>query len=174
MRLIYLICFLSFTSSCWAQPASVPPTTATRDVVFSPVGLAFTETAQINVANTAANPANGTASSCSGTISFNTATGAAAQTPVKFTVTSGQIFSAPLTAAKLGVVNGSRSEFIGSVQWALLPPPVPPPPPAPAPPTAPCNLSVSLETFDSVTGVTHVYLSNPSNGPVAVVFPVPH
>jgi hypothetical protein len=134
------------------------PVSATRDLVFPPVGLAFTETAQINVANTSANPTTGTAASCTGTISFNTATGAAAETPVKFTVTAGQIFSAALTAAKLGVVNGQRSEFIGSVQVTLTP-------------KTPCTLSISLETFDSTSGATHVYLQSPAGGPVTVMYP---
>jgi hypothetical protein len=156
MRFLYLSCFVVFAVMGQAQT----PTAATpsRDLVFPPVGLAFTETAQINVANTAANPANGTAASCTGTISFNNSTGSAAETPVKFTVTAGQIYSTQLTAAKLGVVNGQRSEFIGSVQVALTP-------------KTPCTLSISLETFDATTGVTHVYLQSPAGGPVTVMFP---
>ncbi len=154
MRFVYLTYFVALGVTAHAQTA----VSATRDLVFPPVGLAFTETAQINIANTAANPATGTAASCTGTISFNTATGAAAETPVKFTVTAGQIYSAELTAAKLGVVNGQRSEFIGSVQLALTP-------------KTPCTLSISLETFDSTSGVTHVYLQSPAGGPVTVLFP---
>jgi hypothetical protein len=155
MRFAYLFSFLAFAISGWAQTPT--PATATRELAFSPVGLAFTETAQINVANTAANPTNGTAASCSGTISFNSADGAAVGTPVKFTVTSGQIYSAELTAAALAVKNGSRSEFIGSVQLTLTP-------------RVPCTLSISLETSDAATGVTHVYLTSPAGGPVAVIF----
>ncbi len=154
MRFLYLACFVLFAMTSWAQTA----TTATRDLVFPPVGLASSETAQINVANTAANPTTGTAASCTGTISFNTATGASAQPPVKFTVTAGQIYSAELTAAKLGVVSNQRSEFIGSVQLTLTP-------------KTPCTLSISLETFDSTSGATHVYLQSPAGGPVTVIFP---
>ena len=154
MRFSYLLCFVASAVGLHAQTA----TTATRSLAFPPVGLAFSETAQINVANTATNPATGTAASCTGTISFNTATGAAAETPVKFTVTAGQIFSTELTAAKLGVVNGQRSEFIASVQVALTP-------------RTPCTLSISLETFDSTTGVTHIYLQSPAGAPVSVVYP---
>jgi hypothetical protein len=154
MKLFYLSCFVTLAVSAQTPTA----TTASRDLAFPPVGLAFSETAQINVANTAANPTTGTAASCTGTISFNTATGAAAETPVKFTVTAGQIYSAQLTAAKLGVVNGQRAEFIGSVQLTLTP-------------KTPCTLSISLETFDSTTGATHVYLQSPAGGPVAVMFP---
>lgn len=151
MRFVYVVCFLAFGVSIQAQTPT--PATATRDLVFPPVGLAFTETAQINVANTA----TGTGASCSGTISFNNAAGTSVETPVKFTVTAGQIFSAPLTAAKLGVVNGSRSEFTGSVQLTLAP-------------KTPCTLSMSLETFDATTGVTHIYLTSPAGGPVSVIF----
>jgi hypothetical protein len=154
MRFLYLACFVMVGVTAHAQTAVI----AARDLVFPPVGLAFTETAQINVANTAANPATGTAASCTGTISFNSATGASAQTAVKFTVTAGQISSAELTAAKLGVINGQRSEFIGSVQLTLTP-------------KTPCTLSISLETFDSTTGVTHVYLQSPAGGPVTVLYP---
>jgi hypothetical protein len=127
------------------------PTTYPHNSAFPPVGLAFSETARINVANTAVNPASGTAASCTGTISFNGATGAAVETPVKFTVTAGQIYSTDLTAAKLGVINGTRAEFIASVQLTLTP-------------KTPCSLTISLETFDAVTGVTHLYLPNPGNG----------
>jgi hypothetical protein len=156
MRFPYLFSFLAFAVAGLAQTT----TTATRSLAFPPVGLAFSETAQINVANTAAisATATATAASCTGTISFNTAAGAAAETPVKFTVAAGQIFSAELTAAKLGVINGQRAEFIGSVQVALTP-------------KTPCTLSISLETFDSTTGVTHLYLPNPASGQVLGVFP---
>jgi hypothetical protein len=154
MRFVYLTCFVALGVTAHAQTA----VSATRDLVFPPVGLAFTETAQINVANTASNPTNGSAASCTGTISFNNATGASAQTPVKFTVTAGQIFSTELTAAKLGVVNGQRSEFIASVQLTLTP-------------KTPCTLSVSLETFDATSGATHIYLQSPAGGPVTVMYP---
>jgi hypothetical protein len=155
MRFTYLTCFLSLAVSGWAQTAV--PVTATRDLAFSPVGLAFSETAQINVANTAVNPASGTAASCTGTISFSNAAGAAAETPVKFTVSAGEIYSTTLTAAKLGVVNGSRAEFVGSVQLTLTP-------------KTPCSLTISLETFDTTSGVTHVYLTGPASAPTAVFF----
>jgi hypothetical protein len=155
MRFAYLLYFLAFAIAAAGQTPTAA--TATRDLAFSPVGLAFTETAQINVVNTATNPASGTAASCSGTISFNNSTGASVETPVKFTVTSGEIYSATLTAGKLGVVNGSRSEFIGSVQLTLTP-------------KVPCTLTISLETFDATTGVTHLYLTNPAGGPTAVIF----
>ncbi len=150
MQFRYLVCFLSLAVAAWAQA----PTTLTRNLAFPPVGLAFTETAQINVANTAVNPSTGTAASCTGTISFNTSTGAAAETAVKFTVTAGQIYSTELTAAKLGVTNGNRAEFIGSVQLTVVP-------------KTPCSLAISLETFDAVTGATHVYLTNPASATVA-------
>jgi hypothetical protein len=161
MRYCYLFCFVTFVVM-GQSPAAVTSTPPTRDSTFAPVGLAFSETARINVANTAANPSgtNSTPASCTGTISFNTSTGASAQTPAKFTVTSGQIFSSDLTAAKLGVINGSRAEFIGSVQLTLTP-------------KTPCSLAISLETFDAVTGVTHVYLTNPGNGPASVSFYLP-
>ena len=158
MRLHYLICLLILAIGARAQSPS-QPATFTRTTVFPPVGLAFSETARVNVANNAANPKSGNAASCSGTISFNNASGAAVGSPNKFTVTSGQISSANLTAAELGVDNGSRSEFIASVQLTLAP-------------QTPCNLTISLETFDSTSAVTHLYLAGGSVGAPSTVEPV--
>ena len=43
---------------------------------FGPIGLASSETAQINVVNTAAASSSGTAASCTGSVSFVNASGA--------------------------------------------------------------------------------------------------
>jgi hypothetical protein len=73
--------------------------------------------------------------------------------PVPFTVITGQIFSAPLPFAMTGI-SGFRGEILASVQGTTT-----------IPSSNLCSLSISLETFDTNTGVTHVYL--PLSAPAA-------
>jgi hypothetical protein len=113
---------------------------------FPPIGLAASETAQVNVANTGTPSTGGTAPSCTGTITFYNAGGSIIGAATSFAVGSGQIFSATLPYASTGAA-GSRT--VVRAQIALL--------------TvttgslqlAPCALASSLETYDTATGVTH-------------------
>lgn len=66
--LIVLTLGLSGISAVMAQPSA--PTPAARQSSFPPVGLAFSETMQVNLSNQAANPTSGTAASCTGTVTF--------------------------------------------------------------------------------------------------------
>jgi hypothetical protein len=127
-----------------AAMAQTTTTTTTRSSTLPPVGLASSETAQVNVVNLAANSASGTAASCAGSISFVNASGATIGSATSFTVTAGQTFSKSLpysTTAASGrtVVRGvvSLTTTSGS--------------------NAPCSLAITMETFDTSTGVTHVY-----------------
>jgi hypothetical protein len=122
--------------------------TFTRDSVFPPVGLASTETVQINVLNSATSPATGTAASCTGTITFSNASGAAIGTAIPFTIAGGQVFSAKLPYSSSGTTTG-RAEIVGSIQSTTM-----------IPSKAPCSPVFSLETFDTSSGVTHVFLGN--------------
>jgi len=124
--------------------------TFTRDSVFPPVGLATTETIQINVLNTATAPAGttSTAPSCTGTITFSNATGATIGTATAFTIASGQIFSAKLPYSSSGTSTG-RAEIVGAIQTTTT-----------LPSKTPCALTFSLETFDTSSGVTHIFLGN--------------
>jgi hypothetical protein len=124
--------------------------TITRDSVFPPVGLGSTETMQINVLNTATTPTNGTAASCTGTITFSSATGTIIGTATPFTVASGQVFSVKLAYSSTGATTG-RAEIVGSIQSTTM-----------IPSKAPCALVSSLETFDTSSGATHAFLSNSS------------
>lgn len=156
MRIHYLPCLLLIAAASWAQTT---PVTISRNLVFSPVGVATTETIQVNVANTASNTASATAS-CSGTISFNVPGAKSAPAPVKFTVTSGEIFSTSSTWTSLGV--SGRAEVLASVQLTQSA-------------GTPCSLAASVETYDSSSGVTASYQANPiSNGPVAVAVSAEH
>lgn len=122
--------------------------TFTRDSVLPPIGLASTETVQINVLNIAATPPNGTAASCTGTITFSNASGAKIGTPTPFTVGSEQVASAKLPYSSAGATSG-RVEIVGSIQTTTA-----------IPSKTPCSLVFSLETFDTSSGVTHIFLGN--------------
>jgi hypothetical protein len=135
-------------SSAFAQTTT---TSGSRSFDYPPVGLASSETMQINVLNSATASSTGTAASCTGTISFTSATGAALGTAASFTVTSGEIFSATLPFAKTAA-SGTRTEVVGVVSVTTAS-------------GTPCGLRTSLETFDTSSGVTHVYLAGPGGGP---------
>jgi hypothetical protein len=117
---------------------------------FPPIGLASSETAQINVVNTAIQSIGGTAPSCTGTITFYNASGAVIGAATSFAVGSGQIFSATLPYASTGT-SGSRTVIRAAIalssivaQFGIQ---------SSGPP--PCALASSLETYDTATGVTH-------------------
>jgi hypothetical protein len=123
--------------------------TITRDSVFPPVGIGPTETIQINVLNTATASPNGTAASCTGTITFSNSAGAAIGTATSFTVAGGHVASAKLPYGSSGATSGARIEIVGSIQSTLT-----------FPQKTPCSLVFSLETFDTGSFVTHVFLGN--------------
>ena len=125
----------------WAMAQTT--TTATRTASFPPVGLAASETAQINVVNLAGNGTT-TAASCMGSISFVGPTGAVIGAATAFTVTSGQIFSATLPYAKIAA--SGRTTVRGVVSLTVTTGTARPP----------CTLETSLETFDTATGATHM------------------
>jgi hypothetical protein len=142
---------------CLVGTAAFAQTTITRQTEFPPVGLAATETAQINVINTASN-SQSTPASCSGTFAFANTSGATIGTAANFTVTSGQIASFALPFLKTGAI-GTRTELIGKVTLTRA-----------SNSAAPCSLVISYETYDTSSGVTHVYLSSSLSLPV-ISFP---
>jgi hypothetical protein len=140
-------------TACAMAQGVTGSTTFTEQFSFPPVGLALTETAQINVVNIAAAPASGTAASCTGSISFVNSTGAAIGTATTFIVATGQISSVSLPFAK-AALSGNRAEIRGVVVLTGT-----------RPATALCSLVFSLDTYDTSmgdtsTGVTHVFLGN--------------
>jgi hypothetical protein len=165
----------------------ITPTSYPWSFTSPPVGLAYTETLQVNVANQSVvlgispvgvctlcgefgipNTSLPTAmtttapttlpftNSCTGTITFTSAGGTTIGKPVPFTVTLGQIFSAPLPFSMTGY-SGFRGEVVASVQGTTT-----------IPSTTLCSLSISLETFDTNTGITHVFLPLPASLTVPV------
>jgi hypothetical protein len=149
--------FLLLTCGAVTAGLAQPTTTAAapaRQFTFPPVGLASTETAQINVVNLAANSSRGTAASCTGNLSFLDSSGAAIASATPFTIASGQIFSASLPYSAAGG-SSSRVEIRAKVQVTL-----------PSASNAPCGLLSSFETFDTSSGVTHLLVSGGEIGPI--------
>ena len=144
-----MVLALSGISAATAQsaPTAAP---ATRLINFPPAGLAFGETMQVNLLNQAANPAIGTAASCTGTVSFLDASGKElAKSGGNFTVAAGAIQSISLLGTAVNASMGSRAEIHAVVSLTIAR-------------GTPCSLVESLETFDSSTGATHVFLTGPA------------
>jgi hypothetical protein len=129
--------------------AQTTGTTVTRSAGLPAVGLASSETAQINVTNLAGANSRGTAASCTGNISFLNAAGTAIGSATPFTVTSGQTFSAKLPYASTAA--SGRTLVRGVVSLTITS-------------GTPCVLATTLETYDTTTGVTHIFFVGPETG----------
>lgn len=151
MKFRYLFVLAGFAGAAGAQSPS--PAVIVRNLVFAPVGVATTETIQVNVANTATGSSS-TAAACSGTISFTVAGAKTQPAAAKFTVAAGEIYSTDLAWANLGA--SGRAEVLVALQVSQTA-------------GVPCAAISSVETYDTSSGVTHSYQTNPAaNGPVAV------
>jgi hypothetical protein len=148
-RFHHLLAVAAFTAAI-ALSQTTSSGTVTETSNTPPVGLASSETAQINVVNIASNSSSGTAASCTGTISFLNASGTAIGTATPFTIASGVISSVSLPFAKVGVT-GTRTEIRGVITRTVT-----------LNSGVPCSLQATFETYDSSTGATHVYLANVS------------
>jgi hypothetical protein len=118
-----------------------------------PFGLATSETAQINLVNTAGPDTNGTAPSCTGTVTFYNYTGVPIGTSTNFTIGTAQIFSVKLPFS-LVTASGSRAVIRAEIAGAIVTTSV-----LGSVSLPPCSLKFSLETYDSTTGVTHLFFS---------------
>ena len=131
-----------------AAQTTITTTTPSRTLSFPLVGLGSTQTARINVLNSAANSSSGTAASCTGSISFLTPGGTTIGTATSFTLTSGQLATASLPFASSGG-SGNHTVIGGEVQLT-----------APATtPRPPCALQVSFELDDTTSGATQVLIN---------------
>src|SRR5262249_14407196 len=119
---------------------SVAPTPA---VSLPPVGLGATETLEVNVANLASNSSNGTAASCTGTVTFFDATGKAIGAAQPFTVTAGQTSPVRLPFSSTG---GTAPRTTLRAAVTLTSPT--------AAPRPPCTLSVTVAIFETSSGAT--------------------
>ena len=140
VRLIFAFAAVSF--GAFAQPSSTAPTARPR--AFPPVGLASTETVQINFLNAAAASSSGMAASCTGTVSFTGPTGTAIGSTHAYTVASNQIVSISLPFSQSGA--SGRTEIVVSY--------------TPTASSAPCALTTTLEVYDTSSGVTHLHLDD--------------
>jgi hypothetical protein len=142
--------------SAFGQVAITTATSAPPSPQLPPVGLAVTETAQVNVVNTALPPSlGGAAPNCSGTIAFyGGAGGGSILGPVAaFEVGYGQMFSVALPYASTGA-SGPRTVIRVAITLSAIRIPT-----ATGIEIAPCTLASSLETYDTATGVTHAFAS---------------
>lgn len=127
-----------------------------------PMGLASSETAQVNIVNNSVSASTGgTVSSCTGTVTFYNASGTAIGKPASFDIGGGQIFSTTLPYASTGE-SGARTVIrvaisIAPTSIASLQPPPPP-----------CALASSLETYDASTGVTHAFVAGTQQSPLVL------
>jgi len=150
------------TVACLTAPLSADSTsttnspTITRTFVFPAMGGASSETIRIAVLNIAQAAHNGTKASCTGTIAFaNPAGTQLSSTP--FTVGTGDIQVADLPLGAPGAPAGGRTEVQGSVTLNVT--------------NVPCSLLLTLENFDSNSGVTHAVVTTAVEEP-AVITPV--
>lgn len=125
-------------------------TTYTRTSALAPIGLALTETIQVNLTNVATASSTGTAASCAGSVSFLNAAGTVVGTAATFTATTGQTVSVKLPYASAGAAG----------QRAVLRPVIT----LTGTSNVPCKLDTSLETYDTATGVTHICQSGDASG----------
>jgi len=134
------------TGSIFGQTTT---TTRTSDYTFAPVPLGSTETVGVNLINLAANPTNGNASSCTGSVAFQTAAGAAIGTATTFTLAANAsaVATLPFSSSGLTGIRGLIRVVVASTTTNGVP----------------CALSYSLNTFDTGTGATHVFLTGATN-----------
>jgi hypothetical protein len=120
-------------------------TSQTSEFSFPLVGLASTETIGVNLINLASATSSGTAASCTGTVAFMNPAGATIGTATSFTLASNAVTSATLAFSSSGLTapRGLIRAVVSSTYTSGVP----------------CELSFSLNTYDTSSGVTHVFLT---------------
>ena len=156
-----LLVVLATAAALLAQ-GKTTTTSYTATQGFPPIGLASTETAQINAVNVAAASASGTAASCTGSLSFLSNTGTAIGSATTYTLATNQIKSATLPFSSVSASSG-RTEIRPVVTQT-----------GSVPSDVPCQLQVSIETYDSTSGVTHLYISTTMAAALVAPEPVDH
>ena len=100
---------------------------------------------QVTVSNLASN-GNNTTASCTGNISFLNSNGATIGTATTFTATAGQSVAVKLPFAT-AATSGSRVDVRAVIVTTQSN-------------STPCALVYSLETYDTASGATHLYLAS--------------
>ena len=138
----FLIAISMFACAAFAQPAlpTFPPVTVNLPVV----GLASSETAQVNVASPGFTGITDAPfpTPCTGTITFYSASGAAIGSPASFSITLAQVSSATLPYSDVTGTTGNARTIIRARVTT----------------NAACSVTANIETFDTTTGVTHVHV----------------
>jgi hypothetical protein len=161
MRLISSLIAISLSAgAALAQPAI--PDTIPSTVNLPVVGLASSETAQVNVVNlansfqftTGAFSSGAITASCTGAISFYDASGSAIGSATPFTIGSGQIFSATVPYSAIIPADpppsgNGRTTIRATVTINRT-----------GSGGIPCSPASNIETFDTATGVTHVHVES--------------
>jgi hypothetical protein len=121
------------------------------NIVLPPVGLGATETAAVNIEETAA-PATptGVEPACNGSVAFYDAAGSIIGASTNFTLGARQISSVKLPYASIGTAGANQTMVRAEIALAATFDTVS---------TPPCALGFSLETYDSGTGSTHALVS---------------
>jgi hypothetical protein len=142
---------LALAASAFAQTT----VTRTTDYTFPVVGLGSTETIGVNLINLAANSSTGTVSSCTGSVTFYNAAGTAIGSASNFSLAANAAASVnlPFSSSGIGGSRGLIRTVVASTTTSNIP----------------CSLSYSLNTFDTSSGVTHLFLIGPAaaSAPVA-------
>jgi len=142
---LFLALAAAMTGSALAQTTT---TTRTSSYSFPLVGLASTETIGVNLIDLASNTTNGTAASCTGSVSFVNSSGTTIGTASTFTLAADIATSVTLAFSSSGLTSprGLIRAVLTTTNTSNVP----------------CALSTTLNTYDTTTGVTHVFLAGPS------------
>ncbi len=159
-----------------AAGQTTPAAPQTSTTTLPPVGLASTETVQVNVSNTSpVLPSTNSAAAptaCSGSIAFLDSNGNSIGAPTEFKIGSGQTLSAKLPYASAAASGAARivvrPEILVTLNITTTPPPVTNGTAVPVLPLLlpSCFLTSSVEIYDTATGVTHAFYAN--SGPQTV------
>ena len=136
-------------------------TTKTTEYSFPLIPLGSTETLGANLINNASNGANGAPASCTGSVTFENTAGTTIGTPTSFTLGANAVTSATLTFANSGL-----SALRGLIRIVLTT--------TYSTPAPPCALAYSVNTFDSSSGATHIFITGSNAAtplPIAVASP---
>ncbi|HTA45675.1 MAG TPA: hypothetical protein VK789_24675 [Bryobacteraceae bacterium] len=176
IRTISLIPGLFFAAlSVFGQTST--PATETSTTNLPAIGLASTETVQVNVLNTipifpSTSPTTAPPD-CSGAIAFYDANGNMIGSATDFKVGHGQTSSAKLPYASAAASGTARIVVRAaiSVTMSTVTPPTPITGGGPVLPFFPptCFLTSSLETYDTATGVTHTFYAGTAPQAVPVL-----